>query len=371
MSEVPTSPKDVTKHWLKTVLQKKLNEAIEVQALDEVTQKNGFLCGTFKAQVLINGQLIKLFIKTILETNDPLRYMWNDFEFDRIEISTYNTFFPELIKFEKEHFQGTSELETMLPRVFAADYNLSKDKRGFYLIMEDISLEFQLVATEDGITHLQITKALDKLARFHAIGYAYAKNNPSTIENWKLDSEYPFVHDFKRIDYPSIVEAIGKVEPGLKAPVEQICKQWWTICKDIYFFDEKRFLTHSDCWLNNMFFSVDDCKFLDWQVFMLSHPAMDLAYLLGTCLSPEHLDEWMDDLLNKYFDKFQSTCQKIHEITPMTIEDFKKTFYTNGLMSMTGMYIIGWNELTVLTGMLPRAIKVISLAVENNPQYFE
>ena len=372
MTEIPKSPKDVTKNWLKTVLQKSLNETIEVQTLNIVTQKNGFLCGTFKAQVLINGQLVKLFIKTMLETDDPLRYMWDDFEFDRIEISTYNTFFPELIKFEREQLHGKSELETMLPKVYAADYCLSKDNRGFYLIMEDISADFQLIATEEGLSHLQISKALEKLARFHAIGYAFTKNNLTIVEGWKLESEYPFVSDFKRVDYPSIVEAIGKVESRLKEPVEQICKQWWDICQEMYFFEEKRFLTHSDCWLNNMFFSFDDCKFLDWQVFMLGHPAMDLAYLLGTSLTPEHLDEWMDDLLNMYFDKFQSTCEKINGIvSPMTRDDFKNTFHTKGLMSMTGMFIIGWNELTVLPGMKPRAIKVISLAVENNPQYFK
>jgi len=89
-------------------------------------------------------------------------------------------------------------------------------------------------------------------------------------------------------------------------------------------------------------------------------------------LTPEHLELWMENLLDEYLNKFNSSCEAMKESSPFVLpEDFKTTFYTHGIMSMGFMFIFSWKDLTVLTGMKPRAINWIHLSIKNNPQYFE
>ena len=174
MTSVPTSPKEVTKEWLHSCLQENVQDSeagIEVLDLEQITERNGFMSGYFKAKVKINEQIQKLFIKTILDKEDPLRFMMDKIDFDRIEISTYKSFMPELIKYEQLYCNPErSQLEDLIPSIYAADYCLDKQNRGYYLIMEDISDKYSLIATDEGLSYLQVSKAIEKLARFHAIG---------------------------------------------------------------------------------------------------------------------------------------------------------------------------------------------------------
>ena len=93
-------------------------------------------------------------------------------------------------------------METLVPKVLAADYCLDKENRGFYLVMEDVSDQFKMIQTEEGISFAQATVCFEKLARFHAIGHAFVKSRSEAIEGWKLDPLYekfktdPFWTDF-------------------------------------------------------------------------------------------------------------------------------------------------------------------------------
>ena len=111
MAKMITSPSEVTEEWLKETLLLNLKEdSIEVVQFEKITAKNGYLSGAFKAQVKIKDQVQKLFIKSILDPDDPFRYMMDKNAMDRIEIQFYNTFLPQLIQYEKEKCQGKSEL---------------------------------------------------------------------------------------------------------------------------------------------------------------------------------------------------------------------------------------------------------------------
>ena len=189
MAKMITSPSEVTEEWLKETLQLNLKEdSIEVVHFEKITAKNGYLSSAFTAQVKIKDQLQKLFIKSILDKDDESRYFMDKNTMDRIEIQFYNIFLPQLIQYEKENFHGKSELEQgFVPKVLAADYCLDVEKRGFYIVMEDISDQFDIVKDKEGLSFVQITNALEKLARFHAIGYGFSKAHPDTVKDWNLE----------------------------------------------------------------------------------------------------------------------------------------------------------------------------------------
>ena len=89
-TKIPNCQNDVTKDWLKGVLKSvNQNDKIEVSEIVTIKEKNGFLSGVSKAKVKINGQEKSLFMKIIVEPDDPLRFMYNDNQFDEVEIKFY------------------------------------------------------------------------------------------------------------------------------------------------------------------------------------------------------------------------------------------------------------------------------------------
>ena len=370
-----TSPSEVTEEWLKETLQLNLKEdSIEVVQFEKITAKNGYLSSAFKAQVKIKDQLQKLFIKSILDKDDKSRYFMDKNTMDRIEIQFYNIFLPQLIQYEKENFQGKSELEQgFVPKVLAADYCLDVEKRGFYIVMEDISDQFDIVKDKEGLSFVQITNALEKLARFHAIGYGFSKAHPDTVEDWYLEPLYekfksdPFMDAF-RTDFQPIVDMFAELDPALREHLEMIGKQWNEIYDKAYFLNDKTYLTHSDFWLNNVLFGANDSRILDWQCICLAHPAMDIAFIIGTGLSPEHMNQWTNEIIEKYFEKFQSSCNDINIDCPFTLDEIMHQTKTNGMMAVAIFAIMGWN---FFVGLQDRSLEAIRFAIKENTQYFK
>jgi len=375
MAKMITCPDDVTEEWLKETLQISLKENVDVVNFEKITAKNGYLSGAFKAQIKVKNDVQKVFIKSILDKEDPFRYMMDTHAMDRIEILFYNTFLPDMIKFEKERCGGKSELETLVPKVLAADYCLDKENRGFYLVMEDVSDRFKMIQTAEGISLAQASDCFDRLARFHAIGHAFVKGQSEAIEGWKLDPLYekfkndPFWTDFLK-NYDATVETISKLNPELKDSLETIGKKWWEIYDHAFFLKEKDFLIHGDFWLNNVLFSDGECRMLDWQCFCLGHPAMDIGYMLGTALTPANLNKWIEELLDKYWVKFEASCNEMSVPVPYTKEAFKQRVKSDGLMGIAGFFILSWNDFANKNGMETRGLEAIKLAIENNKQYF-
>ena len=63
----------------------------------------------------------------------------------------------------------------MLCRFWAAKCSLSKESRGFYVILEDISDSFIMPDLDAGLSNDQVSESLKSLACFHALSYCYGK----------------------------------------------------------------------------------------------------------------------------------------------------------------------------------------------------
>ena len=179
--KIPTAKTDVTKEWLQQALNLKSHEVVDLHSIEE---KDGFLSGVFQAQVVIEGQTQDLFIKIICEANDDYRSIYDTYNFDEVEIRFYKHYLPNLVEFERSRCQST-DLEDMAPKFYDGDYCLESEKRGFYLIMEDLSTNQYIMAGKgpaksEGFTFEQINKILLKMARFHSLAYAFG------LQGWQL-----------------------------------------------------------------------------------------------------------------------------------------------------------------------------------------
>ena len=111
-----------------------------------------------------------------------------------------------------------------------------------------------------------------------------------------------------------------------------MCKKWSEIYDNAFFLKEKAYLVHGDFWLNNVLFSDNDSRILDWQCICLAHPAMDIGFMIGTGLSPEHMNQWTDEIIEKYYAKFQFSCKDMKVDCPFTLDEIKEQTKTNGIM---------------------------------------
>ena len=369
MAKMITSPSQVTKEWLKETLQLNLKEdSIKVVQLEKITAKNGVCSSTFKAQVKIKDKVQNLFIKSILDKDDPFRKLMDKNAMERTEIQFYNTILPQLIQYEKEKCQGKSELEQgFAPKVFAADYCSDVENRGFYLVMEDISDQFDIVKDKEGLSLAQITNALEKLARFHAIGYGFSKSYPDTVQDWDLEPKYekfkshpdPVLDKFRQ-DFQPTVDMFTALDPALKEPLETIGKNFDEIYDKAYFLNDKTYLIHTDFWMNNILFSEENSRILDWQTLCFAHPAIDIAFMIGTGLSPEHMNQWTNEIIERYFEKFQSSCKDINFDCPLTLDEVMDQTKTNGMMGFAIFVIIDWN----LVKYKDRGLEAIRFAIK-------
>ena len=126
-----------------------------------------------------------MFIKIISDPDDTYTSIYDTNNFDEVEITFYKHYLPNLIKFEQSRCQS-SELEDMAPKFYGGDYCLQKGKRGFYLIMEDLSANHYIMAGKgpaksEGFTFEQINQILLKMARFHSLVYAFE------LQGWQIN----------------------------------------------------------------------------------------------------------------------------------------------------------------------------------------
>ena len=98
--------------------------------------------------------------------------MYDTNNFDEVEIGFYKNYLPDLVKFERSRCKN-SELEELVPKVYDGNYCLENGKRGFYLIMEDLSANNYNMAKR--FTFEELNQILQKIARFHSLAYAYGQ----------------------------------------------------------------------------------------------------------------------------------------------------------------------------------------------------
>lgn len=174
--KIPMTSEDVTKNWLKTVLLSTsgINEVI-VDDLDVCTNDGGVLSSILKANVKIDGEKHKLFIKIMPPPHLPQKVFIENFALDAIEVATYSSVFKQLEDFEREQLGSSSEIRSISCKFYAGDCCQDKNNRGFYIILEDISETFKMPDFSNGLNDDQIKNSLRHLAYFHSLSYCYGQ----------------------------------------------------------------------------------------------------------------------------------------------------------------------------------------------------
>lgn len=345
--KIPTCQDDISSEWLQEVIKSSSSVAspsdkVEVVEIVAVEEKHGFISGVSKAKVKINNKMKNMFIKTIVNPDDPLRFVYDVNKYDETEIKFYQELLPALVCFSREDTEEenlTKSLENMVAKLYSGDYCLEKEHRGFYLIMEDLSSQYGMKTGPEGLNFQQINDVVVKIAKFHCAGYAYNMNRIRTGEgkNWNLKSwcekniNDPEFIGYMDTCFDSFIKDLENEDPDLAKAVTNLKKVWLKVYKEKINVDQ-RFISHGDLWINNIMVNESNMsKILDWQTLCPDHPVMDVSFLLCTSLTPENLENWANDLIKSYVETFEETCSKFKLEMPFSLKEFNDMFFDNGV----------------------------------------
>jgi len=343
MVKIPKSPNDITKQWLQEAIKSsEKTENVEVIEISQLKEKTGFLSGAVIAKVNINGDEKNLFIKTIIGENDPFRIFYDTSNLDELEIRFYKEYLPALVDFTK---QETSEknimlncLENMVVKFYCGDYSLDKEERGFYLILDDLSSQYKVKTGSEGLNFGQIKDILVKMAKFHAMAYAFNAKNPAKVKNWNLRSwcEKASKHtNFLALMESCFVKLVKHYETEKKSDliksVDNLQSHWISLYNGKV---DRKFVTHGDLWINNIMIknNCDEAIVLDWQTLCPDHPVFDVVFLICTSLTEENLEKWTEDLIKYYVESFQEACVGFQKELPFDLEKFKEMLFDQSIL---------------------------------------
>lgn len=312
--------------WLKSSLPEGLSsDSIEVAP---VTSEIGFMSAQFRATVTTRNEAgekkIRLFIKT-MPPDDLHKGVVATTFCDVTEIETYRILFRELAAFESGiRPSGPSIIREIVPTLYAGEYNKDPLDRSFAMATEDLGPAFQMMDFEAGLTPKQALNAVKKLAKFHALCYAFVKKNDINLDEEKFNFISRFTEniakDAKLIEHVNdsmdwILRDLDECETRrhLVGPARR-CKsdhgeRFRRAVKECP--GAKGFLIHGDLWSNNILFDEnDDCRILDWQFTDVGSIFLDLGCLAFYSMSPEETERHMGSLIGEYYSSFVATCRE-------------------------------------------------------------
>ncbi|XP_037726163.1 uncharacterized protein LOC119557469 [Drosophila subpulchrella] len=78
-------------------------------------------------------------------------------------------------------------------------------------------------------------------------------------------------------------------------------------------------ICHGDCWNNNILYKttgggdLEDVRLIDWQLMRYASPVTDLAYFLFTCTSQEFRQQYLNNMLEDYYEELGLQLNRLGE----------------------------------------------------------
>ena len=194
---VPKGPSEVTKEWLSSVMCS-IDGVIstEVVSLDPEKTQSGLLSSVFRAEVVVTRpddtrESLKLFMK-VMPLSEVHQTIVGTMFVVVSEIESYRRLFEDLRQFEREHCKkcDSDEISSVVPLMYAGEY-LKGQERAYFIILEDLSPDYQMMDFNKGLTMEQLASSLRLLARFQALCYCMGK-----VRKINFKKKYDFLSDF-------------------------------------------------------------------------------------------------------------------------------------------------------------------------------
>ena len=153
----------------------------------------------------------------------------------------------------------------MIFLLFQGGASFEKDKRGFFLILEDLSENFGIFENKKGLTIDRLFVAIEEIAYVHALSYAYGRANGIKYEEESNVKFIKFMEDENLVNsldncfklFVSDLQSRNADESVIKA-AQKFAKNYETILPIVLSKEDGRFFTHGDYWSNNVMYDKNN-----------------------------------------------------------------------------------------------------------------
>nr|XP_045584421.1 uncharacterized protein LOC123746727 isoform X4 [Procambarus clarkii] len=218
------------------------------------------------------------------------------------------------------------------------------------VIMEDLRpLGYETVDKRDGLDLQHALMAVDRLARLHAVSYAYDKTH-DFINNFpipKLTENYPnMMTSLMTIVLENCIKIVENKDnknltEKIKASKENLLTLYESQMKNQ---DVQNIicLCHEDFWTNNMMFkhgdrtpdgqrTIEGMMLIDWEAARWHNPVLDLQFMVHSSTTPALRKVHLEELLQQYYSIFTAATNAMGaEIANWNYQHFKKEWRSAG-----------------------------------------
>lgn len=250
------------------------------------------------------------------------------------------------------------------------------------LVLEDLCAKgFTTESLTRGLSFAQASAALRALAKIHAASVLYKHK-----EKVNIRAKFPYLltpeqalSSFQSLVNRGLPLLIKFLQNKPEHKAIRVKLQDYLSTNKITDVIENAFkpstklntLVHCDFWVNNLLFCGKDddnylCCIIDWQLVTYGSPAIDLALLLTTSLSPDVRHDFKTPLLSVYWTEFKSHLSNFG--CPDLVMDYDLSDLTNELKrteAMAALVMVGSVDLAL--GIPEREERVLSVLRD----YFE
>uniref|UniRef100_A0AC35TUY4 CHK domain-containing protein n=1 Tax=Rhabditophanes sp. KR3021 TaxID=114890 RepID=A0AC35TUY4_9BILA len=224
-----------------------------------------------------------------------------------------------------------------IPKVFNVTYWQPNIKQKGCLLMKDLSVDSKDVDFSESLNVSQAFQIAESISQLQV----YSIINKEEIESLELFSPFKDV-EFDEVVKKRIPTFITEYDNELGDEARQVLA---TAASDPQFehfinteacsrFDLPQVLSHADIWTNNIFFKKDkygnatsELKcIMDWQLFIKSNPAHDLARFMVLSLDGDVRRKYSKSINQHYYNILSKELALKNHTVPFTFENYEKMY---------------------------------------------
>ncbi|XP_014230318.1 uncharacterized protein LOC106654804 [Trichogramma pretiosum] len=249
----------------------------------------------------------------------------------RKEAFLYQGLVPAYRQLERDFGVPEAELFDIVPGFYGVRYtlaNVEADDGGFdedaVILMENLKVAgYYTCDRKIGLDLEHARAAIERLARFHALGMAMKQHRPEKFALIRERSQTLAFKENSEFEKTTVYfKNLFKMDPMLseyRARLERAMDMDPTVVWSSRPTEPWATIVHMDFWVNNIMFRrdeatgrVDDVKFVDFQNYMYMSPLRELAFFVGTNFRLDVMLEKFDELIDRYYDKFIGTLERMN-----------------------------------------------------------
>jgi len=215
-----------------------------------------------------------------------------------------------------------------------------------YIILDDMSFPGFTLKPVQYAYGVEETKLLmNRLARFHAVSYAFKKGDGMHLKNLYGDyieelyvKQHDFIFGLYKTGLPTSIDKV-KAIPGYEEKVlfvEDVLNnlsEFWDEClKPI---EPLAALCHGDLWTQNTLWKyedglVKDIRFIDLQVLRYGNFSLDISNFLCICSDSVVVREHFDEIMLTYYNEFETALSCLGEKITFSLQDLYDDYSKHG-----------------------------------------